>query len=523
MKNNHFKNKVVYQIYPMSFKDSNNDGMGDIQGIIEKLDYLKFLGVDMLWITPVYTSPKFDNGYDIADYYNIDPQFGTMEDFENLIKEAKNREIGIIMDIVANHTSTYHEWFKNALNGDKKYQDYYIFRDKSYVDTHPINSIFGGNAWEYIEDLDLYYLHNFDKTQADLDWDNVEVREEIYKILNFWLEKGVEGFRFDVIDMISKDFDKLSMSNGADLHNYIKEMNKKTFGNYKTLTVGETWSADTEHTKLYSNPDGSEFSMVFTFEHIMFTSNKWETSIDKEKLKEIFKKNQTELFNKGWNSLFFNNHDLPRLISRYGDENYREITGKQWAMILHCMQGTPFIYQGEELGMTNRNWTHEEIRDVEAINYYNQAIKTHDESYVLDKINKISRDNARTPMQWNDKVYGGFSEKEPWIIVNENYKEINVENSLNNKNSLLYTYKELINLRKTEEIFEKGNFELLDFGKDFLAYKRVYNNTELYLISNLTPDEKDLNLEISGELIMSNYDSNNNYKAYETRIYLNKI
>ena len=242
-----------------------------------------------------------------------------------------------------------------------------------------------------------------------------------------------------------------------------------------------------------------------------------------EKLKGIFKKNQTELFNKGWNSLFFNNHDLPRLISRYGDENYREITGKQWAMILHCMQGTPFIYQGEELGMTNRNWTHEEIRDVEAINYYNQAIKTHDESYVLDKINKISRDNARTPMQWNDKIYGGFSEKEPWIIVNENYKEINVENSLNNKNSLLYTYKELINLRKTEEIFEKGNFELLDFGKDFFAYKRVYNNTELYLISNLTSDEKDLNLEISGELIMSNYDSNNNYKAYETRIYLNKI
>ena len=214
---------------------------------------------------------------------------------------------------------------------------------------------------------------------------------------------------------------------------------------------------------------------------------------------------------------------MPRLISRYGDKNYREITGKQWAMILHCMQGTPFIYQGEELGMTNRNWTHEEIRDVEAINYYNQAIKTHDESYVLDKINKISRDNARTPMQWNDKIYGGFSEKEPWIIVNENYKEINVENSLNNKNSLLYTYKELINLRKTEEIFEKGNFELLDFGKDFFAYKRVYNNTELYLISNLTSDEKDLNLEIFGELIMSNYNSDNDYKAYETRIYLNKI
>lgn len=518
-----FKNKVVYQIYPMSFMDSNNDGMGDINGIVEKLPYLKELGVDMLWITPVYSSPKFDNGYDIADYYAIDPQFGTMEEFDKLIGEAQKMDIGIIMDIVANHTSTYHQWFEKALKGDKKYQDFYVFRDKSYVEAHPIKSIFGGDAWEYVESLDIYYLHNFDKTQADLDWDNQEVREEVYKVLNFWLEKGVKGFRFDVIDMISKEFEKGSMSNGPKLHEYIKEMNKKSFGNYKTLTVGETWSADTEHAKLYSNPDDSEFSMVFTFEHIMYTMNKWETSIDKQKLKTIFEKYQSELHNKGWNSLFFNNHDLPRVISRYGDENYREITGKQWAMILHCMAGTPFIYQGEEIGMTNRKWTREELRDVEAINYYNEAMKTHDEEYVLDKINKISRDNARTPMQWSDKDYGGFSQKEPWIVVNENYKEINAEKALGDKNSLFYTYKELIELRKTEVLITEGEFSLVDFGKEFFAYKRVLGEKELYMISNLSEKEQTVDTKVEGELFMSNYlGESENYRAYETRIYIKR-
>ncbi len=518
-----FKNKVVYQIYPMSFMDSNNDGMGDIRGIIGKLDYLENLGVDMLWITPVYSSPKFDNGYDIADYYNIDPQFGTMEDFDELIEKAKEKNIGIIMDIVANHTSTHHDWFKKALLGDKKYQDFYVFRDKAFVEKHPINSIFGGDAWEYVEELNLYYLHNFDKTQADLDWDNEEVREEVYKILNFWLNKGVKGFRFDVIDMISKEFDKLSMSNGPKLHEYIKEMNKKSFGNFETLTVGETWSADTEHAKLYSNPDGSEFSMVFTFEHIMYTMNKWETTIDKQKLKGIFEKYQKELFGKGWNSLFFNNHDLPRLISRYGDEEYREITGKQWAMILHSMAGTPFIYQGEEIGMTNRAWTREEMRDVEAINYYNEAIKTHEESYVMDKVRKISRDNARTPMQWDDSDYGGFSKENPWIIVNENYKDINVKKALEDENSLFYTYKKLLKLRKEEEILVEGDFNLIDLGEDFFAYKRTYKGQELILVSNLTKEEKTLDFVAKGELFMSNYEKEEkNYRAYETRIYLSK-
>lgn len=518
-----YKEKVVYQIYPMSFKDSNGDGMGDINGIREKIPYLSDLGVDMLWITPVYLSPKYDNGYDIADYYKIDPQFGTIEEFECLIKEAESFNIGIIMDIVANHTSTEHEWFKKAIDGDVRYQEYYIFRDKEYIESHPIKSIFGGKAWQFVEKLNLYYLHNFDKTQADLNWDNEKVREEIYKILNFWIKKGVKGFRFDVIDMISKEFDKLQMSNGPDLHKYIKEMNKKSFGNYETLTVGETWSADTEHAKLYSNPDGSEFSMVFTFEHIMYNMDKWETKIDYNKLKLVFEKYQRELYGKGWNSLFLNNHDLPRLISRYGDEKYREVTGKQWAMILHCMQGTPFIYQGEEIGMTNRKWSKNELRDVEAINYYNEAIEKHSEDYVLDKINKISRDNARTPMQWNSSIYGGFSSVEPWITVNENYNFVNVEEAQKNKNSLFYTYKNLIAFRKSEDIISKGNFELIDINPNVMAYRRKLGIVELTVVSNLTDDNICLNYNPEGEIIMSNYSNeSNDYKAYETRIYYKK-
>lgn len=518
-----FKRNVVYQIYPMSFNDSNNDGMGDIRGIIEKLDYLNELGVDMLWITPVYKSPKYDNGYDIADYYNIDPEFGTMEDFYELIMEAEKRGIGILMDIVANHTSTFHDWFLKAIDGDEKYQDFYIFRDKEYVDAHPITSIFGGDAWEYVEELDKYYLHNFDKTQADLDWDKKEVREEVYKILNFWLEKGVKGFRFDVIDMISKEFDKGSMSNGPELHNYIKEMNKASFGRYETLTVGETWSADTEHAKLYSNPDGSEFSMVFTFEHIMYTMNKWETYIDKQKLKKIFEKYQQELHGKGWNSLFFNNHDLPRVVSRYGDEDYREITAKQWAILLHLMQGTPFIYQGEELGMTNRKWTRDEMRDVEAVNYYNDAIEKHDEAFVMDNINRISRDNARTPMHWDDSDYAGFSSVEPWIVVNENYKEVNAKKALKDKDSVFYTYKKLIELRKTEDIIIEGNFELIDLGEDFFAYERKYRGQKLVVVSNLVSEDRTADFEVEGELIISNYkDTADLYRAYETRAYLIK-
>jgi len=519
-----FKDKVVYQIYPMSFKDNTGNGMGDIRGIIEKLDYLKNLGIEIIWLTPMYSSPKNDNGYDVANYYEIDGDFGTMEDFDELLEEAKKRGIGLLMDIVANHTSTEHIWFKRALNGEEKYQDYYVFKDETFVKNHPIESIFGGEAWSYVEELDLYYLHNFDKTQADLNWDNSEVREEIYKIMNFWLEKGVKGFRFDVIDMISKSWDKLEMSNGKNLHRYIKEMNEKTYGRYESFTVGETWSADLSHGRKYSNPDKSEFSTIFNFEHTMFERDKWESRIDSLKLKKVFEKWQNGLHKSGWNSLFYNNHDLPRAISRYGNDSpeYREISGKGLAISLHFMEGTPYIYQGEEIGMTNRSWVREEMRDVEAINYYNEAIKKLPEKKVIENINEISRDNARTPMQWNGEKNGGFTTGDSWIVVNENYKEINVENALEDKTSIFYTYKELISLRKELEVVKNGNFTLLNSeSEEDFSYIRETSEEKLYIFSNIV--DKTIKIpsieDLDGEIIISNYKDSklvDKLRPYET-------
>lgn len=527
--NQWFKKKIIYQIYPMSFKDTTGNGIGDINGIIEKLDYLNELGVNILWITPIYNSPKNDNGYDVADYYTIDSQYGTMQDFETLLLEAKKRNIEIMMDIVANHTSTEHAWFKKAILGDIKYQNYYVFRDAEFVKEHPLTSIFGGKAWSYIETLNLYYLHNFDSTQADLDWTNKEVRDEIYKILNFWLEKGVKGFRFDVIDMISKNWEKNEMSNGENLHTYIEEMNSKTFGKKEIITVGETWSADLEHMKKYSNIEGKEFSMVFNFEHTMYNHDKWTTKIDSRELKYIFERNQTGLFEKGWNSLFLNNHDLPRLISRYGNDSpqWREKTGKQWAIILHFMQGTPYIFQGEEIGMTNRNWKKEELKDIESINFYNSRIKTIDKLEVEKMLKEISRDNARTPIQWNNSLNAGFSTGKPWSIVNENYKEINVEKSLNNKKSLFYTYKKLIDYRKNIDVITNGTFELiLKDNKNIFAYRRKNSKEEILVISNLTSQIlkiKDMEKEIRGEVLISNYEQNNikELQPYETIAFYN--
>lgn len=506
------KDKVVYQIYPMSFMDTTGNGMGDINGIVSKLDYLEKLGVDLLWLTPIYNSPKNDNGYDIADYYQIDSDFGTMEDFDKLLSKAEKKGMGILMDIVANHTSTEHIWFKKALAGDTKYQDYYVFRNKEFVEAHPVKSIFGGNAWEYIENLDLYYLHNFDKTQADLDWDNDKVREETYKMMNFWLKKGVKGFRFDVIDMISKVWERCEMSNGPKLHEYIEEMANATYRNYEdAFTVGETWSADLEHAKKYSNLDNTEFSTIFTFEHTMFGADKWNTSIDLLKLKEIFEKWQKGMHKEGWNSLFYNNHDLPRAISRFGDdrEEFRKLSGKGLAILLHLMEGTPYIYQGEEIGMINRPWKREEMQDVEAINYFDVAVKTEDEKEVLKKIKNISRDNARTPMQWNDSYNAGFTEGEPWLVVNESYKTINVKDTLEDKNSIFYTYKELIKIRKKMELVKNGTFDLIDRGsKEHFSYMREYKGEKLYVFANMT-DKEIVNLEMKdlkgGEIIISNY------------------
>jgi glucan 1,6-alpha-glucosidase len=483
------RNSVIYQIYPRSFQDSNGDGIGDLNGIRSRLNYLSLLGVDMLWLTPVYSSPQRDNGYDISDYHDIDPVFGDFSDMQSLITEAAKLDIGIMMDIVANHTSTEHNWFKKALAGDKYYQDFYVFRDKAFIDTYPSTSIFGGNAWEYVPSLDLYYLHNFDLTQADLDWDNINVRTAMANVVNFWIKQGIKGFRFDVIDMISKDWPTRSMSNGPRLHDYIKELNHTSFGRKNIITVGETWSADLEHMKCYSSPTGDEFSMVFNFEHLGFGHDKWQSHVDIKKIKSVITRNQQKLRNQGWNSLFLSNHDLPRAVSRFGNDHpqWRELSAKQWAIILHLQQGTPFIYQGEELGMTNRQWIPSEIRDIEARNYFNSHIDGDPESEVLARIGNISRDNARTPMQWEDNNHAGFSTVTPWIQVNENYHSINVTNQLHDDNSVLNCYRKLISLRKNLDIIREGDFTMIDEeSSSHICYHRHWQGKTLIVMANLT-------------------------------------
>ncbi|PKQ81699.1 trehalose-6-phosphate hydrolase [Aeromonas sobria] len=483
------RNSVIYQIYPRSFQDSNGDGIGDLNGIRSRLGYLSQLGVDMLWLTPVYASPQRDNGYDISNYHDIDPAFGSFSDMLALISEAATLGIGIMMDIVANHTSTEHSWFKKALAGDKSYQDFYVFRDQQFVNEYPLTSIFGGNAWEYVPALDMYYLHNFDITQADLDWDNVNVRKAMAAVVQFWLDQGIKGFRFDVIDMISKNWPTRSMSNGPRLHDYIKELNHSTFGGKNIITVGETWSADLEHMKSYSSPAGDEFSMVFNFEHLGFGHDKWQSHINIKTIKNVFTRNQCELRNQGWNSLFLSNHDLPRAVSRFGNDTpqWRELSAKQWAIILHMQQGTPFIYQGEELGMTNRQWHPSEIRDIEAKNYFNSHINDSTESEVLTRIRKISRDNARTPMQWDDTNHASFSTVTPWIQVNENYHSINVANQQHDDNSVFNCYRKLISLRKKLDIIREGDFTML--GSDtsnHICYSRQWQGKTLIVMANLT-------------------------------------
>lgn len=483
------RNSVIYQIYPRSFQDSNGDGIGDLNGIKSRLNYLSLLGVDMLWLTPVYSSPQRDNGYDISDYHDIDPVFGSFSDMQALISEAAQLNIGIMMDIVANHTSTDHIWFKKALTGDKYYQDFYVFKDQEFVNAYPLTSIFGGNAWEYVPSLDLYYLHNFDVTQADLDWDNINVRAAMAEVVQFWIDQGIKGFRFDVIDMISKNWPTRSMSNGPRLHNYIKELNQSSFGGKNIITVGETWSADLEHMKCYSSPTGDEFSMVFNFEHLGFGNDKWQSHIDIKTIKNVFTRNQCELRNQGWNSLFLSNHDLPRAVSRFGNDapQWRELSAKQWAIILHLQQGTPFIYQGEELGMTNRQWIPSEIRDIEARNYFNRHIDGAPESKVLARIGNISRDNARTPMQWEDNNHAGFSTVTPWIQVNENYHSINVTNQLHDDNSVLNCYRKLISLRKNLDIIREGDFTMIDEdSSSHICYRRHWQGKTLIVMANLT-------------------------------------
>lgn len=524
---------VVYQIYPRSFKDSNHDGVGDIKGIISKLDYIHKLGANVIWLSPVYKSPNDDNGYDISDYYSIMDEFGTMEDMEQLIKEASERDIRIVMDLVANHTSTSHAWFRTAIEDKQsKYHDYYYFRKNTGTVPNDLQSVFLGSAWEETPDRDEFYLHMFAKSQADLNWHNPEVRNDLYEMINWWLEKGIGGFRLDVIDFVAKDIDRKIITDGPELHDYIKEMTKNTFANYDVMTVGETWGADTEKAIRYSNNDGSELSMIFNFSHILLDMDgdeKWDFKpLNLVDLKENFEKRQQGLFKKGWDALFWNNHDLPRIVSRWGNDTiYRIESAKMLATLLHFMQGTPYIYQGEELGMTNVNFDSiEDYKDIEIINMYKDRTNrgfSHEET--MRSIHFAGRDNARTPMQWNAELYAGFSEKEPWIKVNDNYKEINVMSQVSDMNSVLNYYIKLIDFRRRSEykaIIRDGNFILLEKeNENVFAYKRVHQSKEIRVVCNFSDKVVPFYCNVS-KILITNYEVAKNYvtlRPYEAIVY----
>ncbi|MEQ3456854.1 glycoside hydrolase family 13 protein [Enterococcus cecorum] len=493
---------VVYQIYPRSFKDSNGDGIGDLPGIIEKLDYLEKLGIGAIWLSPVYQSPNDDNGYDISDYEAIMTEFGTMEDMDRLIAEAKKRNIRIIMDLVVNHTSDEHAWFVEARKSkDNPYRDYYVWADPSEDGGVPngLRSAFSGSAWQLDEATGQYYLHLFSKKQPDLNWQNEKVRQAVYQMMNFWIDKGIGGFRMDVIDLIGKVPEKEITGNGPRLHEFLQEMNQATFGKHDLLTVGETWGATPEIAKLYSNPDRHELSMVFQFEHIGLDQQeggeKWDLApVDLGKLKQIFAKWQTELDNQGWNSLFWNNHDLPRMISRWGnDGQYRVESAKMLAILLHMQKGTPYIYQGEEIGMTNTAITDiSQARDIETINMYHERLANgYTKEDIIHSINVKGRDNARRPVQWNNHAFAGFSTVEPWIAVNDNYEKINVEQALADPDSIFYTYQKLIALRKGNPIMIWGDFELVDTQEEVFAYLRKYQGETWLVVTNFSNEAHD--------------------------------
>ena len=510
---------VVYQIYPRSFNDSNGDGIGDINGIREKLDYLKELGIDVIWLSPVYKSPNDDNGYDISDYCDIMDEFGTMDDMEKLLKEANEKGIKILMDLVVNHTSDEHKWFIEAKKSkDNKFRDYYIWRDP--VNGHEPNNLgscFSGSAWQYDESTDQYYLHLFSKKQPDLNWENENVRNEVYKMMNFWIDKGIGGFRMDVIDLIGKVPDEMITGNGPKLHDYLQEMNKAALEGHDLLTVGETWGATPEIAKLYSNPKRKELSMVFQFEHIGLDQiegkEKWDVKpLDLLDLKKVLSKWQTELEGEGWNSLFWNNHDLPRIVSRWGnDREYRVESAKMLATLLHGMKGTPYIYQGEELGMTNVRFEDiNEYNDIETLNMYKDRIsKGYSHEEIMESIYAKGRDNARTPMQWDSTENAGFTSGKPWLKVNKNYKFINAEDCLQDKDSIFYHYKKLIDIRKHNDTIIYGDYKLLlPEDKNVFAYSRELNGDKIVVVCNFYNKEINLNFKEdfnNVEILLSNY------------------
>ena len=539
---NTFKNSVVYQIYPKSFLDTNGDGLGDLRGVIEKLDYLRTLGVDYIWLTPFFVSPQNDNGYDVADYRAIDPRYGTMEDFEELVAQARTRNIKIMLDMVFNHTSTSHVWSQKALAGDPVYRDYYIFRPGKPQGGPPTNweSKFGGNAWEYVPQLDQYYLHLFDKTQADLNWENPAVRREVQDIVRFWMEKGVKGFRFDVVNLISKGEyaddtqgdGRRFYTDGPRIHEFLRELNRESFGkDPEIITVGEMSSTSMENCFRYAGADGQELSMVFSFHHLKvdFVGNeKWVlVPADFGKLKEILFSWQEGMAAHGaWNAVFWCNHDQPRVVSRFGDEGeYWKQSAKMLANVIHAMRGTPYIYQGEELGMTNAGFTSlDQYRDVESLNHYRiLRDKGMSRESVYNILKVHSRDNSRTPMQWTGEEQGGFTTGQPWISVNPNTRTINAESQVGDPDSIFAHYQALIRLRKEYPVFAQGDFRALSQeDPQVLAYQRRWENTSLICLSNFYRKETTWQapLDLTGyRVLLSNYPDSLPAQSWKLRPY----
>lgn len=533
MKTDWWKNAVIYQVYPRSFQDSNGDGIGDLKGITSRLPYLEKLGINAIWLSPVYQSPMDDNGYDISDYQAIAPEFGTMEDMEELIAKAHQHGIKIIMDLVLNHTSDEHIWFQEALKGpDNPYHDYYVWADEP----NELKSSFSGSAWEYVPHLNKYYLHLFSVKQPDLNWKNPAMKREIWDMIRFWLDKGVGGFRLDVIDLIGKEPEQLITAEGPTLHPLIRELNEKTFGKHDVVTVGETWSATPERAMLYSYPDRHEFSMIFQFEHVCLDQQegkeKWDLApLDPAKLHQVMSKWQTELIGKGWNSLFWNNHDLPRAISRFGNDSpeFREISGKMLAIYLHFMSGTPYIYQGEEIGMINTPIaTIEEADDIETRRMYAERLEQgYTKEELIQSINAKGRDNARRPVQWTNQREAGFTTGKPWLALNHNYTDINVEAALENPHSIFYTYQELIQLRQTYSCLAQGQYEALETGNtQVLSYRKYDEHNEFVVVVNFSDQVQDYQLDdvYRGSLLLQNYrgpldPSPNRLRPYEALVF----
>lgn len=555
-----WKEAVVYQIYPRSFKDSNGDGIGDINGIISKLDYLKELGIDVVWLSPVYNSPNDDNGYDISDYRGIMDEFGTMADWDRLLEEMHKRGLKLIMDLVVNHSSDEHAWFvESRKSKDNPYRDYYIWREgKDGKEPNNWESCFSGSAWQYDEQTEEYFLHLFSKKQPDLNWENPKLREEIYDMMKFWLDKGIDGFRMDVINFISK-VDGLPDAelpegrkyapggqyymNGPKIHDYLQEMHEKALSGYDVMTVGEMPGANVEEAKLYTAEDRKEVNMVFQFEHVDLDSGpggKWDLRpLKLSDLRDNFTKWQKGLEQEGWNSLYLNNHDQPRMVSRFGnDKEYRLESAKMLATFLHTLKGTPYIYQGEELGMTNVRFDSiDDYEDIEILNMYREKVIENGEDHekVMESIYVKGRDNARTPIQWDDSEHGGFTTGTPWLQVNPNYKEINAKQAVEDPNSVFHYYKKLIELRKENPIMVYGSYDLImpDHDKIY-AYVREYEGQKMIVMLNFSADTPVFELpeeleDGSKELFISNYDVDSSedikrveLRPYEARVYLVK-